>query len=420
MVSNKELKMKMKYYCLLIIWLGCSSIQSLNAAEHNHAAMTKNTTTSEVTKCIEKSVICAKTVTTAFAPNGDLWRLWSVNHYMYYQVSKDNGKIFSAIKRVNIAPENILARNENRPKIAFDQHKGVYISWAISGKKRFTGDIRFSYSSDNGFTFREPVTVNNDGIVTGHSFNEMIVSPTGDVSIVWLDSRYTYQQRKAGKTTNGSELYLAKGNPRENSTFSNEALARGTCVCCRIAIDLDDKGNLAIFWRHIFGDNIREFALVTLDKARPELRKVNQISDDHWHIEGCPHQGGGISIDAQNRYHLIWYNQGDKGKGIFYAYSDDAGNSLTNPIPIGINKRQAAHPHLNQRNDIVDIVWTQFDGKVHRLWHQQSTDRGKSFKQASVLGQSTSGSDRPFIVSKGNKSIVSWHRFKTGHWVSEL
>jgi len=349
-----------------------------------------------------------------------LWRLWSINQYMYYQVSEDNGNSFGKVQRVNIAAENISARNENRPKIAFDQHKGVYLSWAISGKKRFTGDIRFSYSSDNGNVFSQPVTINNDGIVTGHSFNEMIVSPTGDVSIVWLDSRYAYQKRKEGKKTNGSELYLAKGNPRENSLFTNEALARGTCVCCRIAIDHDENANLAIFWRHIFGDNIREFALITLDKSKPELRKVNQISKDHWYLEGCPHQGGGISIDAQNRYHLTWYNQGDKGKGIFYAYSDDAGKSLSTPISVGVNNRQAAHPHVSQHNKIVDIIWTEFDGKVHTLWHQQSTDRGESFMKAKVLSQSTSGSDRPFIVSNGNKSIVSWHRFRSGHWVSEL
>lgn len=410
----------MKHNYLFVIWLGLLPIQYLNAAEHNHAAMTQKKTNSHVTQCINNNIICAKTVTTAFAPNGDLWRLWSISQHMYYQISKNNGKSFSDTQKINIDPESISARNENRPKIAFDQQKGVYLSWAISGKKRFTGDIRFSYSSDNGRTFSKPITVNNDGIITGHSFNEMVVSPIGNVSLVWLDSRYAYQQRKAGKKAHGSELYLAKGNPSKNSLFSNEALARGTCVCCRIAIDNDKKENLAIFWRHIFGDNIREFALITLDETNPTLRNVTQISNDHWYIEGCPHQGGAISIDAQNRYHLTWYNQGDKGKGIFYAYSDDAGNSLSPSISIGVNKRQAAYPHLSQRKHIVDIVWTEFNGKIHKLWHQQSINRGKSFNQAKVLAQSSTGSDRPFITSAGNKSIVSWHRFTTGHWVSEL
>ena len=339
---------------------------------------------------------------------------------MYYQISKDNGVTFTDTWQVNIAPENISARNENRPKIGFDNNKGVYLSWAISGKKRFTGDVRFSYSSDNGANFSEPITVNNDGLVTGHSFNEMSVSATGDVSIVWLDGRFKYQQGQLGIKTNGSELYLAKGNPSKGTDFSNEALARGTCVCCRIAINNDAKGNLAVLWRHIFGDNIREFALITLDDIRPQLRQVTQVSHDHWYIEGCPHQGGGISIDSQNRYHLTWYNQGDKGKGIFYAYSDNAGKALSTPLAVGVNQRQAAHPHLSQHKNTVDIVWTEFNGKEHSLWHQQSTDRGKSFQPARVVTKSISGSDRPFVVTNGQKSIVSWHRFSGGHWVSEL
>ena len=389
------------------------------AAEHNHQAMQQK----KVPKvsCEGAKITCSKTVTSAFAPNGDLWRLWAVNDEMYFQISRDNGLTFSSKNKVAIAKEKISARNENRPKSAFDKYQGVYLSWATPKEKKYTADVRFSYSSDYGKTFNKPVTVNNDNLLTGHSFNEMLVTDEGDISIVWLDGRLSYQLRKEGKPTNGSALYLAKANYRRNDTvFSNEQLANNTCVCCRIAMDYNNQGELAIFWRHIYGDNIREFALLTLSQGEGLQEQPYQISYDHWKINGCPHQGGAISINGNNRYHMVWFNQGDAGKGIFYASSDDQGKTLTKPISVGMQSAQAAHPHMNTNGNNIDIVWTQFNGTEHQLWHQRSSDNGKTFAKATVIATATESTDRAFIITKGNMSYVSWQRPNNSHLLLTL
>jgi len=395
------------------------TVNSSIAAEHNHQTMASKMLQPE--GCEEIGITCAKTVTSAFAPNGDLWRLWALNSHIYFQLSKDNGETFSTINKVTIDKEKISARNENRPKIAFDKHQGVYLSWATPKEKKYTADVRFSYSSDYGKTFVKPVTVNNDNLLTGHSFNEMLVTDEGEISIVWLDSRLAYQLRKEGKKTNGSALYIGKANYRKNETmFSNKKLANNTCVCCRIAMDFNNQGELAIFWRHIYGDNIREFALLTLSQNEDVVQTPHQISYDRWKINGCPHQGGAVSINDNNRYHMVWFNQGDVGKGIFYAASDDQGKTLTKPLSVGMQSAQAAHPHMNTNGKNVDIVWTQFNGSEHELWHQGSNDNGKSFTDAVLLATAAEGSDRPFIIKKGNTSYVSWHRPKQSHMVQEL
>ncbi|WP_114327145.1 sialidase family protein [Candidatus Colwellia aromaticivorans] len=395
------------------------TVNKSTAAEHNHQAMVSKVVQTE--NCKEIEVTCAKTVTSVFAPNDDLWRLWAQNTSMYFQISIDNGLTFSDVNRVAIDKEKISARNENRPKIAFDKYQGVYLSWATPKEKKHTADVRFSYSSDYGKTFTKPITVNDDNLLTGHSFNEMLVTDEGDINIVWLDSRLSHQLRLQGKKTKGSELYIGKANYRKNETsFSNKQLANNTCVCCRIAMDYNNHGELAIFWRHIYGDNIREFALLTLSKGENSQQTPYQISYDHWKINGCPHQGGAISINENNRYHMVWFNQGDVGKGIFYASSTDQGKSLTKPISVGVQSAQAAHPHLNTNSNNIDIVWTQFTGTEHELWHQRSTDNGKSFTQAVMLATAVNGSDRPFIFKKDKVSYVSWHRPKQGHLVQAL
>jgi len=407
------------FYLLLI---ACSFTVSAFNGAHQHSSMK-----SEVEDiCDNGESVCAKTMTSAFAPNGDLWRVWALQESLYYQISKDNGVSFSAVVKVAIPAEKISARNENRPKIAFDQFQGVYLSWAMPREKKYTADVRFSYSADYGKTFSLPVTVNNDNLLAGHSFNEMLVTANGDVSIVWLDGRVAHQLRKQGKETKGSNLYIAKANIRAGESFtSNQSLANDTCVCCRIAMDFNQQQELAIFWRHIYGDNIREFALLTINADKTNQSKPIQISDDHWQINGCPHQGGGISIDDENRYHLVWFNLGDKGKGIYYASSTDQGSTLTKPLSIGNLAAQAAHPHIMQHNTadhkkVIDIVWTQFNGTEHQLWHQQSKDNGKTFLPAKQLASSTTGSDRPFIIKKQYVSYVSWQRPKLGHVIQAL
>ena len=413
------------YVALIFSILLCLMTVSTSVNAHQHPIKTDKKTS--LVACELADIACAKTVTSAYAPNGDLWRLWVFNQTMWYQISDDHGASYTQPKAIPIAVENISARNENRPKIAFDNNRGVYLSWAMRREKKYTADIRFSYSNDYGKTFTEAVTINNDNLLAGHSFNELHVTDQGDVSIVWLDGRLSHQRRKQGKKTKGSVLYLGQANPRKGiQDFTNIALANNTCVCCRIAIDENKEGKLAVFWRHIYGDNIREFALLTLNEIQQSsnnLPLMQQISDDHWQIDGCPHQGGGISIDEQNQYHLVWFNQGTKGKGIFYAHSKDQGNTLSNPLAIGAQTTQAIHPNIVVSNNKVTLVWMAFNGETHELWMQQSQDRGKTFNKASILAEAKQGGDRPFLIKQGKQGqqhLVSWLRFKQYHWTKVL
>lgn len=396
-----------------MIWALLYLMPSVFAGHEQHQASEQNINADKKINGQQVDIRCAKIVTAAFAPNGELWRLWSQNQALYYQISIDTGVTFSAVKRIPITGEKVSARNESRPKLAFDSKQGVYLSWASPREKKYSADIRFSYSKDYGKTFSAPITVNNDNLVIGHRFNEMLVNKQGDVSIVWLDSRL----KQANSKSQGSAIYMATANMNNEQGFlANQMLVNGTCVCCRLAVDFNTNGNLAILWRHIYGDNIHEFALTTLT----EQDTPYQVSHDHWQINGCPHQGGALSIADNNRYHLIWYNQGEKGKGIFYAYSDDAGKTLTSPLVIGEQTAQAAHPHLNEHNGVVDIVWTQFTGSEHQLWHQRSMDNGQGFSVAKITSMAKIGADRAFILTNKGKSYVSWQRFGQGHWLSQL
>lgn len=366
--------------------------------------------------CQPSDVICAKTVTSAFAPDGSLWRLWTAKQHLYYSVSKDDGRHFSKPQKVGLTPEKISSRGENRPKLGFDGKNNMYLSWAKPLSKRFTADVRFSYSTDGGKSFAPAVTVNNDGYEIGHSFNEMLVAEDGEVTLVWLDGR----ERKTDPKYHGSALYSAYGRIGDDGIeFSNTKLADQTCVCCRISMTYTADDKVAAMWRHIYDDNIRDHAITTFDDKNQQAIPY-RASFDQWQINGCPHQGPGLSINKENRYHMVWFNNGTKGKGLFYAYSDDAGKSQSKPVSLGDFNKQSQYAHVVSTDKLVDVVWTQFEGDTYKLYHQRSTDNGENFSQAKVLADSKTDADRPFLIKRDGKHFVSWHRPDTGHKVIAL
>ena len=405
--------MKFLLSVLFIIW--CSSL-----AAHQHVMDSPDQ--AKLKTCQAQDVTCAKTVTIATHPNGDIWRVWANNNQMYYAISHDLGKHFGKAIKIKAINEKISARGENRPKIAFSNTGHVYLSWSKPGSKKYTGDIRFSYSQNGGQSFAKPITVNNDNLITGHSFNEMIVTQDQKLVLIWLDGRDKYKAKKAGHQFNGSSIYLAQANFENDLrvTFSNIKLAQGTCVCCRLTLVETDKNQVSIMYRDIFGDNIRDFSLINYDLNSNEVISRHRVTQDEWFINGCPHQGAGISKTA-SRLHLTWFNQGSKGKGIFYGYTDTLGKKISKPIPVGELSKQAVHPNIISNDKQIDIVWLEFNGVKNELWHKQSLDNGHSFQDPTLLTTSSTGADRPFLFkSKNGSNHVSWHKPKTAHWTTKL
>ncbi|QSX30481.1 exo-alpha-sialidase [Shewanella cyperi] len=365
-------------------------------------------------QCPAGDIRCAETVTAAFGPDGRLWRAWVSEQQLYLDSSTDVGANFGAPLKVNAEPEAISTRGENRPKLGFDGQGGLYLSWAMAREQKYSADIRLSYSADGGAHFTTPRTINDDGLVAGHAFNEMLVSPDGDISLVWLDSRAKALVPNAAA---GSAVYFARGNLRRgDSQFLNSELVRGTCQCCRLAFAREPDGTQALLWRHLYPDNVREFALLRLKEGAT----AQQVSFDDWQLDGCPHQGGALGISDSGRYHMTWFNAGRKGQGIFYAYSDDGGVQLSAPLKVGNNQQLASHPHLAVQGQRVDLVWTEYNGSEQQLWWQGSTDGGALFGPARQLAASQLGSDRPFVLTHDGKAYVSWHRPGLGHFFRAL
>jgi len=363
--------------------------------------------------CESITMACAKTISSVVGKNGRIWSAWSYQQHLYLNYSDDIGRSYSAPEQVNAIAEKISTRGENRPKIAIDDLGNVYLSWVTPLSKRFTSNVRFSYRDGSTKLFSIPVTVNNDNLLTGHSFNDMVVTPAGDVYIAWLDGRAKVAAAKKGIRLRSSELYLAHANfTAGKNTFDNNYLAQGTCVCCRLAMDLDQQGLPMLMWRHIFGDNFRDHGLLTM-KNQTQANPMKRVSFENWQVDGCPHQGPTMIQDQQinNRTHMAWFNNAPQASGLFYSYSDNQGTTMQKVIHIAKTMANPEHPFLSQNistNSKLELVWREYNGNTFEIKHQSSTT-GDTWNDPKVIATSSLSVDYPYILQHPSSSYLQWH-----------
>jgi hypothetical protein len=312
---------------------------------------------------------------------GRLWLARMEKGHVWVSRSDDGGKTFSGEVKVNAEPEAILADGQNRPKVVAGGGV-VAVTWAQALPKLHTG---------------------HDREEIGHSFPTLAMNGQGRMALVWLDSREKVAQTKTGKKHLGSSIYYVISENRGETFSANTMLADHSCECCRIGLAFAPNGEAQAQWRHVFGDNIRDFAIAPLVQGA----KVLRASEDDWHIAACPHHGGDLSIDESGRRHLVWFTGSPKGPGIYYRYAD--GEKMSLPLALGNPDAQAGNPTVFARDGKVWLAWREFDGKQYRLMAQRSDDRGDKWSLPQEVATASNAADLPLFVAGAVKTLLAWY-----------
>ena len=378
------------------------------------AVKSKNGTT-----CTIASLKCAKAPSASFGPKGKLWLAWVFGGHVYVQHSVDYGKTYSQPLSVNRIPEKIAARAENRAKIQLDNAGNIYVSWTQSLNKKYTGNIRFSRSADGGETFSQPITVNDDRQEISHRFDSMVVSDDGKVFISWLDKRDQQSAKDKGQEYIGGALYYSYSADQGKTFSKNMNLSDNSCVCCRIAMALDNNNLPVIAWRDIYGNDvnnqIRDHSLMTFNSELKPAKKI-RLSNEQWKINGCPHHGPAVDVDGDNVVHSTWFNDTDGDHVLFYDNRAN-GFNLSNYKPMGFGQadKQSAHPYLLTLKQTVFLVWKEFDGKKTDILMKVSQNAGASWSENTVVSTTVGSSDHPLLVKNSKAVYLSWHTQDEGY-----
>lgn len=370
-------------------------------------------------KAIINSVDCGNAYSATIDDSGKLWISYVRDQHVWVSQSDDKGKSFSSPVKVNKIAEDVEHNGENRPKIIVTPGGEILLSWTLKTSNRYTGEIRFARSSDGGSTFSEPKTINDDGLRVGHRFDSMFLTKSGHLYLTWIDKRELHASTQAGESYAGAAIYYAVSDDYGQSFSPNYPVSSNSCECCRIAMAPNGKDGVAILWRQIFDEEIRDHAFAIL-KPEGSVSQSARASFDDWYINACPHHGPAMEIAAtENEYHMTWFSNGNINQGIYYARY----NSLTG-LSDGVmrvdGKPGAGHPDVKEFEGKLYLVWKGFDGKATQLNLIVSADNGQSWSNAETMYSTTLASDYPWLVRDKDALFLSWHSDEYGYSFKRL
>ena len=365
------------------------------------------------------SVHCGGAPSASFDAQGRLWVVFVQDRHVYVSHSDDKGASYSTPVRVNEEAEDTEFNGENRPKIIVAPRGEVMLSWTTKTSSNFTGLIRFSRSIDGGKTFDVPRTVNDDGLTTGHRFDSLFLSASGNLYLTWIDKRDMEASLAQGKAYPGAAIYYAVSKDFGKTFSANYRVSQNSCECCRIAMAPQGDDNVAILWRQIYDSQIRDHAIAVLS-PEGEISGLDRATVDDWYIDACPHHGPSM-VQAQqaDQYHMAWFSAGDLHKGIYYARYDLAHAGSAQLIEVDATPG-AGHPSLAFQGEELLLAWKGFNGVATQLQIMSSMDGGRSWSATKTLLNTEQASDHPLLISYNNIAYLSWSTTEFGYVFKEI
>ncbi len=344
----------------------------------------------------------------ALDAQGRLWLARVDKGRLRVSRSEDGGANFSVPVAVTAEAETVAADAENRPKIAVADNGAVHVTWLQSLGKPMAGHIRYARSTDGGRSFAPPVIVNEDRQEISHRFDSLAIDGKNGVAIVWLDARERKDMGARGSPETQVGLYAALSADDGARFAANRKIAGNTCQCCRTGLTWTPDGPVA-YWRHVFGRNIRDFAIAPLDGGA-----ARRVTDDDWQIDACPHHGGGIAADGRGSLHIVWFTQGSRRQGIFYRRVTGTDFGLGEAMRLGDPARQAGHPAVAAHGARVLVTWREFDGRRFSAWAMLSSDAGQSWGPAQRLADAEQAADYTVPLIDARRALVVWNSAAEG------
>jgi len=272
--------------------------------------------------------------------------------------------------RVNHIPGDADPHEQAPAQVAVGPGGEVYVVWqkkVAAPWLEFGGaDLRLARSTDGGRTFEPAINVNDNppGSPARMSFHNVAVGPDGTVFVSWIDARKrdavreaAYMESSGGEGAGGAggesgagaaapmaahhstaepgtEIRVAVSHDG-GATFGPSVVVDGdSCPCCRTALVAGPDGVVYIAWRKIFPGGIRDSAVARSTDGGATFSEPRAIHQDGWEFAGCPHAGPSLALDDEGRVHATWYTGKEGVQGLWYAVSDDQGDSFGEPLAI--------------------------------------------------------------------------------------
>lgn len=304
--------------------------------------------------------------------------------------------------------ENWFVNWADFPSICADGKNNLiahYLEKSDSGK--FTYDVKYVLSSDNGNTWSAPQILNKDGKLAEHGF--VSIKPYKENYFMsWLDGRNTVTDHShAGHAMHQGEMTLRATIIKKDGTVLDEwQLDSRVCDCCQTSVAITDNGPVVVY-RDRSADEIRDIYIVRWENGNWTAPKA--IYKDGWKIEGCPVNGP--QIDAIGNHLAIgWFTTKGKEPEVKIIFSNDGGATMSKAIKVNENKPlgRVAVKMMDKKSAM--ITWMEGNA-IKAMQVNKTGEKGKSVLVASSSESRSAGF--PQMAKLGDKFIFAWTDAKT-------
>jgi hypothetical protein len=306
------------------------------------------------------------------------------------------GRLYFASARTTPGPPvavspaaTVVAHSQTPPCLEALPDGTLVAVYAVSTTSAGTTEIRAQRSLDGGTTWSDPVRVNDDHAPGPHGWISTAVGALGRMQIVWLDARGGQQGLVWTQTADGARF------------APNRVLDPRVCFCCATKSLAGANGRVWIAYRDLEGKDLRNISIVTAD-ARGSFGSPVTVSQDGWHLDGCPDSGPSLASDATGGLWAAWFN--GAAPGVYAAFSSDGGASFAprTLVASGSDGSPANHPEIAVLADgRVVTAYVARSAIFASVWNP----RTKSWSGAVRLAEAAAD---PRIASRSGRPALSY------------
>ena len=317
--------------------------------------------------------------------------------------SEDGGDTFGKPVWVSEEGATVTSHGESAPAF-FVTEDDMFAVW---NERR---ELRFARSLSWGSSFQKPITITDK---TGNSFSgypSIGVAPDRDVYVVWIDTR-----DQAGNSDDNYAVYLAKSTDHGASFGKNVRVAGKICPCCRPTLSFGPRGEVMVFWRHIYPGPIHDMSVAISTDGGNTFSEPKRVAEDNWKIDGCPDSGPAVAR-VGNRVYVAWLTEASPEiSGVRLTWSDDGGKSWAPAVKPSQKILDANYPWFSVTQDgRALLVFQGRDPQKRSGWSGvgvylvEIAPDGKLSKPEAVPGL-TSSANRPTVTAGlGGRVYVTW------------
>jgi hypothetical protein len=269
----------------------------------------------------------------------------------------------------------------------------VYVVW--EDNTLGNSEIFFAVSNDNGQTFSTPENISNN---TGFSFAPQISSEGNNVYVVWTDD--------------ASEIFFAVSNDNGQTFSTPENISNNTGLSVSPQIS-SEGNNVYVVWEDSTSGPafLRDtFFAVSTDNGQTFSTPEN-ISDNT-----------GLSIRPQissegNNVYLVWTDETPGNRDIFFAVSNDNGQTFSSPpVNLSNNTGGSDGAQISSEGNNVYVVWADTTPGNDEIFFSVSNDNGQTFSSPPEnLSNNTETSTRPQFSIEGTNVYIVWEEIFTNN-----